>query len=64
VTNSAGKTIWRVDQEPFAPVAIVDPQIASGLEANQAFGIVSKCRLERRNGKSILVGISEEVRYA
>ena len=64
VTNSAGKTIWRVDQEPYAPVAIVDPQIASGLEANQAFGIVSKCRLERRNGKSIIVGISEEVRYA
>ena len=64
VTNSSGKTIWRVDQEPYAPVAIVDPQIASGLEANQAFGIVSKCRLERRNGKSIIVGISEEVRYA
>lgn len=64
VTNSAGRTIWRVDQEPYAPVAIIDPQIASGLEANQAFGIVSKCKLERRNGKSILVGISEEVRNA
>ena len=64
VTNSAGKTIWRVDQEPYAPVAIIDPQIASGLEANQAFGIVSKCKLERRNGKSILVGISEEIRNA
>lgn len=64
VTNSAGRTIWRVDQEPYAPVAIIDPQIASGLEANQAFGIISKCKLERRNGKSILVGISEEIRNA
>lgn len=64
VTNSAGRTIWRVDQEPYAPVAIIDPQIASGLEANQAFGLISKCKLERRNGKSILVGISEEIRNA
>ena len=61
VTNSSGKPIWRVDQEPFAPVAIVDPNLASALEANQAFGLVSRCRLERRSGKSILVSISEEV---
>jgi len=64
VTNASGKMIWRVDQEPYAPVAIVDPQVASGLEANQAFGIISKCRLERRNGKSIIVGISEEIVHA
>lgn len=64
VTNASGKMIWRVDQEPFAPVAIIDPEVASGLEANQAFGIISKCRLERRNGKSIIVGISEEIVHA
>jgi hypothetical protein len=61
VTNGSGKTIWRVDQEPLAPIAIVDPNLATSLEANQAFGLISRCRLERRSGKSILVSISEEV---
>lgn len=61
VTNGSGKSIWRVDQEPFPPIAIVDPNLATSLEANQAFGLVSRCRLERRSGKSILVSISEEV---
>jgi regulator of RNase E activity RraA len=61
VTNGSGKTIWRVDQEPLPPIAIVDPNLATSLEANQAFGLISRCRLERRSGKSILVSISEEV---
>ncbi len=61
VVNGSGKSIWRVDQEPLPPIAVLDPVLASCLEANQAFGIVSRCRLERRSGKSVLVSISEEV---
>jgi len=61
VVNGSGKSIWRVDQEPLPPIAVLDPVLASSLEANQAFGIVSRCRLERRSGKAVLVSISEEV---
>jgi len=60
VVNRKGNQVWRIDLPGRDPVAVVDPEIGAGIEANQAFGIVSRCIVENRNGKSIVVRILEE----
>jgi len=64
VTNAQGRRVWRVDQDGYAPLAIIDEAIAAGIEANQAFGLISNCVCERRGAKLIIVGVREEGAYA
>ena len=64
VTNAQGRRVWRVDQDGYAPLAIIDETIAAGIEANQAFGLISNCVCERRGAKLIIVGVREENAYA
>jgi hypothetical protein len=64
VTNAQGRRVWRVDQDGYAPLAIIDETIAAGIEANQAFGLISNCVCERRGAKLIIVGVREEGAYA
>ena len=59
VTNAQGRRVWRVDQHGYAPLAIIDETIAAGIEANQAFGLISNCVCERRGAKLIIVGVRE-----
>ena len=64
VTNAQGRRVWRVDQDGYAPLAIIDETIAAGIEANQAFGLISNCVCERRGAKLIIVGVREEGAHA
>ena len=58
--NKRGR-VWRVDQKGFdKPFAILDERVASGLEANQAFGLASRVRIETVGSKAIIVEILEE----
>lgn len=49
VEGKGGRRVWRIDQEyqPM-PIAVLDPEIASGLEANQAFSVNTRCRVKTR----------------
>lgn len=64
VVNRKGTQVWRIDLHGRDPVAVVDPEIGAGIEANQAFGIVSRCMVETRSGKAIIVRILEEKAHA
>ena len=65
VPNSQGIRVFRVDQDGEKPLAILDEQLATKIEANCAFGVVSTVRVESRGTKSIIVGLEpEEVRLA
>jgi hypothetical protein len=58
--NKKGR-VWRVDQKGCdKPFAILDERVASGLEANQAFGLASRVRIETVGSKSIIVEILED----
>lgn len=60
VTNSQGVRVFRVDQDGEKPLAILDEQVATQIEANAAFGVVSKARVEARGAKAIIIGIERE----
>lgn len=49
VEGKGGRRVWRIDQEDQPmPIAVLDPEIASGLEANQAFSVNTRCRVKTR----------------
>ena len=60
VTNAQGLRIFRIDQEGEKPLAITDEQLATQIEANCAFNVVSRVRVEARGTKSLIVGIEPE----
>jgi hypothetical protein len=65
VTNAQGLRIFRIDQDGEKPLAITDEQLATQIEANCAFNVVSRVRVEARGTKSLIVGIEpEEVGHA
>ena len=65
VTNAQGLRIFRIDQEGEKPLAITDEQLATQIEANCAFNVVSRVRVEARGTKSLIVGIEpEEIGHA
>lgn len=51
-----------VDGQP-APLAVLDEKILSLIEANQAFNVETRAKIEIRKGKRIVVGILEEVPF-
>jgi hypothetical protein len=49
VEGKGGRRVWRIDQDDQPmPIAVLDPEIASGLEANQAFSVNTRCRVKTR----------------
>lgn len=49
VEGKGGRRVWRIDQEDQPmPIAVLDAEIASGLEANQAFSVNTRCRVKTR----------------
>jgi hypothetical protein len=60
VTNAQGLRIFRIDQDGEKPLAITDEQLATQIEANCAFNVVSRVRVEARGTKSLIVGIEPE----
>lgn len=49
VEGKGGRRVWRIDQDDQPmPIAVLDPEIASGLEANQAFSVNTRCRVKAR----------------
>lgn len=49
VEGKGGRRVWRIDQEDQPmPIAVLDAEIASGLEANQAFSVNTRCRVKMR----------------
>lgn len=59
VEGKGGRRVWRIDQDDQPmPIAVLDPEIASGLEANQAFSVNTRCRVKTRaNGGLEIVEI-------
>lgn len=60
VPNSQGTRVFRIDQDGEKPLAILDEQLATQIEANCAFGVVSRVRVEARGTKSIIIGLEPE----
>jgi hypothetical protein len=52
VEGRNGRRVWRIDQEDQPmPIAVLSEEIASGLEANQAFSVNTRVRVKpRANG--------------
>ena len=52
VEGKSGRRVWRIDQEDQPmPIAVLSEEIASGLEANQAFSVNTRVRVKpRANG--------------
>lgn len=52
VEGKSGRRVWRIDQEDQPmPIAVLSEEIASGLEANQAFSVNTRVRVKpRKNG--------------
>lgn len=49
VEGKGGRRVWRIDQDDQPmPIAVLDAEIASGLEANQAFSVNTRCRVKTR----------------
>ena len=62
-TTSTGGRVWRIDiPGRSSPLAVIDSAIASGLEANAAFGVSTRVRLRcRADGKCVVVEILGDV---
>ena len=62
-TTSTGGRVWRIDiPGRSSPIAVIDSAIASGLEANAAFGVSTRVRLRcRADGKCVVVEILGDV---
>jgi hypothetical protein len=49
VEGKSGRRVWRIDQEDQPlPIAVLSEEIASGLEANQAFSVNTRVRVKAR----------------
>jgi len=59
VPNAAGRKVWRIDGEGIPTLAVIEPTIASMIEANAAFGVVTKATVEQRNGKRVVTSVEE-----
>lgn len=56
VEGKGGRRVWRIDQDDQPmPIAVLDPEIASGLEANQAFSVNTRCRVKTRSNGGLEV---------
>jgi phage recombination protein Bet len=60
VTNASGKSVWKIEQEGQQTLAVLEPTIASAIEANQAFGITTRCMTEKRGNKLVVVALLDE----
>ena len=60
VTNASGKSVWKIEQEGCQTLAVLEPTIASAIEANQAFGITTRCMTEKRGNKLVVVALLDE----
>jgi phage recombination protein Bet len=60
VTNAAGKPVWRIEQDGQQTLAVVEPDIASAIEANQAFGLTTRCIVEKRGTKLVVIALLED----
>lgn len=60
VTNAAGKSVWRIEQEGQQTLAVLEPTIASAIEANQAFGLTTRCITEKRGTKLVVIALLED----
>lgn len=60
VTNAAGKSVWRIEQEGQQTLAVLEAGMASSIEANQAFGLTTRCMTEKRGTKLVVIALLED----
>jgi len=60
VTNASGKSVWKIEQMGCQTLAVLEPTIASAIEANQAFGLTTRCMTEKRGNKLVVVSLLDE----
>jgi hypothetical protein len=65
VQTSNGGKVWRIDQDGTPAIAVRDAKLATMIEANMAFSVVSVCAIERTaSGTMVAVALIEEPSHA
>lgn len=65
VQTATGGRVWRIDQDGTPAIAVRDPKLATMIEANMAFSVVSVCAIERTpSGTMVAVALIEEPSHA
>ena len=65
VQTANGGKVWRIDQDGTPAIAVRDPKLATMIEANMAFSVVSVCAIERTpSGTMVAVALIEEPSHA
>ena len=65
VQTANGGKVWRIDQDGTPAIAVRDLRLATMIEANMAFGVVSVCAIERSpSGTMVAVALIEEPSHA
>jgi phage recombination protein Bet len=60
VTNAAGKSVWKIEEYGCQTLAVLEAGIASSIEANQAFGLTTRCLIEKRGTKLVVIALLED----
>jgi hypothetical protein len=65
VQTANGGRVWRIDQDGTPAIAVRDGKLATMIEANMAFSVVSVCAIERTaSGTMVAVALIEEPSHA
>lgn len=65
VQTANGGKVWRIDQDGTPAIAVRDAKLATMIEANMAFSVVSVCAVERTpSGTMVAVALIEEPSHA
>jgi hypothetical protein len=65
VQTANGGKVWRIDQDGTPAIAVRDAKLATMIEANMAFSVVSVCAIERTaSGTMVAVALIEEPSHA
>ena len=60
VTNAAGKSVWKIEEMGCQTLAVLEAGMASSIESNLAFGLTTRCLIEKRGTKLVVIALLED----
>jgi hypothetical protein len=60
VTNAAGKSVWKIEEMGCQTLAVLEAGMASSIESNLAFGLTTRCIVEKRGTKLVVISLLED----
>lgn len=60
VTNAAGKSVWKIEEMGCQALAVLEAGMASSIESNLAFGLTTRCLIEKRGTKLVVIALLED----